>query len=205
MADPWSVTRTIKVSDLHKADILLTASDTASSSTITWGRSIQFAKWAYVSHAAVCISYDHAAEALSNGICKTPMQEFQDACTHILVLRHNDLGSGDLQNAVVRFAEDHVGTPYDWVKLKDLMSPVYKANQRLRWNVKRKLVGADKVQKQDDAKFICSEFVVRCYESAGKPIVDLAPWVAPDDFVYLANGGGFSGNDPSLSVVGKLK
>ena len=202
MSDPWNTVETFDVSALYKADILLVDSSTWAS------RGIRIGTWSYVSHVALLGGADHVIEALGEGIVNRSTATFKGEITNALVLRHADVGSNaDLQNRICTFAEGRAVAkiPYDWDKINELAERSVSSRAYRRWQNRQKS-DPDGVRREDDAKFICSEFVARCYEEVGVHFaMGPSAWLAPGDFVSVTWGGHFVARDPKLTVIGKMQ
>ncbi len=109
----------------------------------------------------------------------------------IVVVRHADFAAQVDDNALTnlsRYAIDQFGYPYDADEIAKIAARIFAA--KLPFTAKQKQRIAP------DREFICSEYVVRCYEEAGLDIQwNQAGYVAPADIA----------EDPSFSLVAVLQ
>lgn len=194
---------------LRAGDILLSAANGLTSA------GIRLFTLAPVSHAALYIGNGEVAEAVGEGVRVRTLDAVLDEESVVVAFRHPSLD--DAAAARLRsFAEAQVGHPYNFVGV--MMQAPFSVERRLcelptvPATVRNACItGLATIQlgvdRGEDNRFFCSQFVLEAYREAGVPITRAQPtWVSPADILHMREGDVSSIRiEQPLTYVGHLK
>ena len=165
--------RTIAVSELRSADILVTTGRAFVSGVIRQGTGTDF------SHTVLYAGEGNVIEAIDQGVVERALEQALNEATLVIALRRRDM-SDARRRLVIDHARSFVGRPYDYTGAagaglshrRGLLACSMSPGPCVALYVAAKRNASDA---HKDTRFFCSELAARAFQLAGMPIADADP------------------------------